>query len=156
MNQSWPWRSLIIFLWYSQLAANYFLIKASATDPGIVPARKDWKAIDLHPKYVDQDAYFYRNDGTFQPLFYYQVQKYNTAQLFKFKFCPTCKIWRPPRSFHCWKDEICVLRFDHHCWWIGTCLGLRNYSYFFWFISHLTVMILVAVVLGMANLMLHF
>ena len=57
----------------------------------------------------------------------------------KYKICNSCNIIRPLRTTHCGSCDNCVLKFDHHCPWIGTCVGKRNYHYFFFFLIFLNL-----------------
>lgn len=48
--------------------------------------------------------------------------------------CTYCNIIQPPRSKHCHDCDKCVLKFDHHCLWLGTCIGKGNHCRFWWYI----------------------
>lgn len=53
----------------------------------------------------------------------------------KTSFCSVCQLVRPERSRHCRYCNCCVRELDHHCPWIGTCVGKRNYCLFFSFVT---------------------
>jgi len=50
------------------------------------------------------------------------------------KVCWTCNVIRPHGAKHCRFCNNCVLGFDHHCPWIGVCIGERNFRYYMYFL----------------------
>ena len=48
-------------------------------------------------------------------------------------------IFRPPRTVHCNTCDCCIRNFDHHCLWLGTCIGARNYLAFLCYITLLNI-----------------
>jgi palmitoyltransferase len=50
------------------------------------------------------------------------------------RVCFICDIYKPPRSKHCYHCNRCVARFDHHCPFIGNCIGYKNHPLFWWFL----------------------
>ena len=67
------------------------------------------------------------------------IRMINLGYMAQFKICSTCYLIRPLRSTHCNTCNNCVIRFDHHCPWIGTCVGKRNYPIFFIFLFFLNL-----------------
>jgi ribosomal protein L40E len=46
------------------------------------------------------------------------------------RFCRPCGAFKPPRAHHCKQCRRCVLLYDHHCPFIGQCLGYYNRKVF--------------------------
>ena len=107
---------IISFIFYIFELIN--MILGCCTDPGVLPR---------HPK----DLYYLTN----RPLLRQVINGHKIIV----PFCYTCSMFRPPRTSHCSVCDNCVERFDHHCLWLGTCIGKRNYKYFYWFISSLFI-----------------
>ncbi|XP_057963025.1 protein S-acyltransferase 10 isoform X2 [Malania oleifera] len=56
--------------------------------------------------------------------------------------CTYCNVVQPPRAKHCHDCDKCVLQFDHHCVWLGTCIGQGNHCRFWWYILEETALCL--------------
>jgi len=104
---------------YVLVASTVLLFLAAFTDPGIVPRGKP--LTEDNPFALEQKA----------PLTRKHVVK--GAEL-DTKWCDTCCVYRPLRTSHCGICNNCVENFDHHCPWVGNCIGRRNYRYFLFFI----------------------
>lgn len=46
------------------------------------------------------------------------------------RYCETCDYYQPPRAVHCPDCDVCIAKFDHHCVWMGTCVGVGNFKPF--------------------------
>ena len=54
-------------------------------------------------------------------------------------FCPYCLVRKTYRSLHCLICQKCVDDFDHHCFWVGNCIGKNNYTLFFIFLVYILI-----------------
>lgn len=86
------------------LVASFFFLYTACKDPGAV---KKSKVIS-----------FLKLNQYFDPSY----------------ICPTCEILRPQDSRHCYICNTCVDRFDHHCQWVDTCIGIGNHTVFYIFL----------------------
>ena len=62
------------------------------------------------------------------------------------RFCTACNIEQPLRSKHCRACGRCVTTYDHHCPWIGNCVGERNKSKFYVYLWLQKSMLIFAIV----------
>ncbi|KAF8421016.1 DHHC palmitoyltransferase-domain-containing protein, partial [Tirmania nivea] len=56
------------------------------------------------------------------------------------RFCKKCQTLKPDRAHHCSTCNRCVLKMDHHCPWLATCLGLYNYKPFLLFLIYTSLL----------------
>ncbi|KAJ9177717.1 hypothetical protein P3X46_012906 [Hevea brasiliensis] len=108
------------------------LLLTSARDPGIVPRSSHPPEEDIYDSSVSVEV---GGRQTPTPQLPRTKEVLVNGVHVKVKYCETCMLYRPPRCSHCSVCDNCVERFDHHCPWVGQCIGLRNYRYFFLFVS---------------------
>jgi palmitoyltransferase ZDHHC9/14/18 len=120
-----------------------FIAKVVTMDPGIIPrislVYQFEEEVEIPLKYAKYDPRLIQDSKTLQIR----------SHAFKIKWCPTCipyviiqgYIYRPPRASHCPCCDNCVVRFDHHCPWLGACVGRRNYRFFYTFLCLLSLLI---------------
>ena len=56
------------------------------------------------------------------------------------KWNDTINAYQPVRAHHCSANDDCVDKFDHHCPWVGTTIGRRNYRTFLFFVFGTTLL----------------
>ncbi|KDP43280.1 hypothetical protein JCGZ_24201 [Jatropha curcas] len=63
-----------------------------------------------------------------------------------YTFCHYCSKPKSPRTHHCRSCRMCILDMDHHCPFIGNCVGAANHQYFIAFlVSAIISMIYVSI-----------
>lgn len=113
------------------IATCVLLVLTASKDPATIPMRDylaaaNKNALDNPTEHILERRKYLAIHGPF---------------LTKMKYCFTCDIYRPPRTVHCGICNCCIERLDHHCPWLGTCVGKRNYKYFICFVSLIAVLI---------------
>ena len=88
-----------------------FCFKTTFSNPGIIPNNSFEKENMENHVLLNNDYKLILSRGYF----------------FRYKYCRTCLIIRPQGSSHCRICNMCVERYDHHCPWVGNCIGMNNY-----------------------------
>ena len=92
------------------------LVAAGTADPGI----------------VRREPYRPPQDGRARAR--YREERLPNGKSVTVKWNDTCNLYQPPRAHHCSVNDDCIDKFDHHCPWVGTTIGRRNYRPFLGFV----------------------
>ncbi|KAM5550551.1 putative protein S-acyltransferase 1 [Rosa sericea] len=129
-----------------------FLFLTSGRDPGIILRNSTPLELDEAFDTSTPSMEWVNNKGSSMKIPRIKDVPVN-GHTVKVKFCDTCLLYRPPRASHCSICNNCVQKFDHHCPWVGQCIGLRNYPFFILFISSSTLLCIYVFVFSWINLL---
>ncbi|KAI5186832.1 hypothetical protein NEHOM01_1733 [Nematocida homosporus] len=105
------------------LVSSGLLFRVWYSDPGVLAKRnEDYKR---RVKFAD-GAYVVLEEGGSMVGRIVTLGKLKQVE----PFCTSCGIFRPEHAFHCRDCRRCIARMDHHCPWIGNCIGEKNYPDF--------------------------
>lgn len=66
-----------------------------------------------------------------EPGHFEDVDLAENAITIEVRYCVICKVEQPMRAKHCKECGQCVALHDHHCPWLGVCIGERTRCYFY-------------------------
>lgn len=127
--------ALIVIVLILYFPIIFYLIKGGTRDPGIIERNNEYA--------------YYDNRKSVLKL---NIQ----GHMINLNYCYTCFHFRPPRTSHCAECDNCVQNFDHHCLWMGTCVGKRNYRYFYFVIFFTTICSLIQFFCSIGYIINHF
>ena len=104
------------------------------TDPGVFPVN-----------YLDMSLlYSYSSENQNKRINKPHVLR---GRKYKQKFCQTCMIYRPLGCSHCKICDVCIERYDHHCPWVGNCIGRNNYNIFYFYVLSFNIFCICNIIL---------
>ncbi|KAH0461463.1 hypothetical protein IEQ34_009038 [Dendrobium chrysotoxum] len=139
----------------------FLLLLTSGKDPGIIPRNAHPPEPEDEADVSNASAGNHSGPSSLPPTKDVVVNNI----IIKVKYCHTCMLYRPPRCSHCSICNNCVERFDHHCPWVGQCIGKvmtpdlafyflreRNYRFFFMFVFSTSLLCVYVFVFCWVNL----
>ena len=140
LNQESLAKKIIYLFFYTifLIIVIIFCLICAFTDPGVIPINS-LTANEL------KNANCCSNNRVF----------YINGLRHRVRFCYTCQIIRPLGVSHCKTCNICVEKFDHHCPWVGNCIGKNNYKYFFIFLILLNTFFIFTLISSLCFIIFH-
>ncbi|KAM7534593.1 hypothetical protein Aperf_G00000117556 [Anoplocephala perfoliata] len=123
----------------------FVLIRVSSMDPGILPRATLPEVIAFEEELSNRFEQPLRRSVIPSREIRIRGAPYNQI------YCHTCRLYRPPRTSHCSICDNCIERFDHHCPWVGNCVGVRNYRYFVIFLISASLFCLYVLAFSVIN-----
>ena len=117
--------------------AQLFFLLSSFLDPGYV-TKEEMLLDKADTSSKNSDIDIESGERAFQSLI--SRPMLNMSERVK---CEPCGWDMPLRTIHCRTCEKCVRRYDHHCPWIGNCVGERNYRFFYLFIHFESIVVFI-------------
>jgi len=118
------------------------LLLTSYTDPGIIP-RPALQILfpGLQKEVAEMNGLKGRPGGRLSDVISVRPDPAIIAELEGegYWWCRWCHMIQPPRAKHCRDCDCCVREEDHHCPFLNTCIGQRNYCYFNFFVCVLSL-----------------
>lgn len=53
--------------------------------------------------------------------------------------CTKCLSLRAQKAYHCEDCDVCIEEWDHHCVWVGKCIGRQNLLVFYVFVATIPI-----------------
>ncbi|CBY33075.1 unnamed protein product [Oikopleura dioica] len=100
----------------------------------------------LRTTWIDPADFSVRYNNGERPQF---KKTKDNPHVIKNLYCQICKINVDSRTKHCRNCNKCISTFDHHCDWLNTCVGKRNYRYFIGTLISAQIMIFVTFLLNL-------
>lgn len=152
------------------LLAIYTLLVTALADPGFLPRLKTLRALadDAPMLFLEQrekvtainriymEAFSQDADLSIPEEYVLHVHAQPPATGKRIYVCETCEMFRPSKdTSHCRTCDKCVIGMDHHCGFLGTCIGVRNKNHFLAFLVSFVLLSLVGLLVCVVNIGTH-